>query len=709
MGVMRWRSTWILTGVLVGLAVLDSRAAGAQTPVVAGGPGGGATATRVGATIVATADGILRSDQSLEIRLTRPLEARTERLAIVIGDADWSDLFTPTDAGAVYRPGALRLPVGDVQIDVYVVTPSNEWQRIASARQTVVTPLGFDRASVAPRLSVTNQGQVAERHEPDSNAPARATFQDVAGVIGLQTEHRRAGVTIETQTNFLAVNTRQQAARFGQLAADAPLVDLTDFIWRVRDARRTLTVGHGTEAVHRYLMPSLPTRGITFAARGARADVRGGAVSATNIVGYRNLIGVTEATNRLVFGQLGLELARRAGAARIEATALTGSRLSQAGFTQGQISDADRSRGLAARFAASDPRGRVRVDAGLATTRSEHPGDALLEQGLAVVPIADRSAKAGHLDVGADLVRLTTAAGLATTLTTTYRFERVDPFFRSVGAAQSVRSDVEQHVAETSVAVGGLTGLVSHTWSRDNVTDVPSILTSDSRLLSATLAVPSGGLRPAAAKPWWPSVSYGLTMSSQVGRGLPVNSGFTSTSHVPDQRNLTHTTRAEWSVRPWRVGYTFNRSLSDNRQPGRERADFLTLAHQFSLGASAVRADASVDVSREQSTAREFNELSRTTRLGGTLNWRVTPRHGIGGFASWSRANGTTSGVNTSTNLHAQYTLTLAFLTRRFTRPSLQIFGRSSWVWTDATSPFFLVPVERRGWTFNTGLSFSFQ
>src|SRR5689334_22871801 len=131
-------------------------------------------------------------------------------------------------------------------------------------------------------------------------------------------------------------------------------------------------------------------------------------------------------------------------------------------------------------------------------------------------------------------------------------------------------------------------------------------------------------------------------MSSQVGRALPPDSGFTSASQVPDQHNAQHTVRADWQVQRIRFAYSLNRSFQDNRQEGRSAADFAALAHQFTAGISTLRVDGTVDVSRDRSTAREFSDVTRNTRLAGTVNWRVTPAHALSGLTSWTRGNGTT-------------------------------------------------------------------
>jgi hypothetical protein len=121
------------------------------------------------------------------------------------------------------------------------------------------------------------------------------------------------------------------------------------------------------------------------------------------------------------------------------------------------------------------------------------------------------------------------------------------------------------------------------------------------------------------------------------------------------------------------------------------------------------RLEASVDISRDRATAREFADVTRNTRVAGTVNWRLTPAHSVSTISNWTAGSGTTLGTTSASAVEAQYTYTLSLGTTRVRRPQLQVFGRSAWRWNAARSLFLTTPLERRSWSLNTGLSFSFS
>src|SRR5262249_6958930 len=152
---------------------------------------------------------------------------------------------------------------------------------------------------------------------------------------------------------------------------------------------------------------------------------------------------------------------------------------------------------------------------------STNPNDPLLAQGFTTVPVRPKTSTADYVDAFYDVVRRTSAKR-PMTITTSYRFERVDPLFTSVAAPQGVRSDLLQNTAGVDVRVGQVSGRVANVWSHDNLNHVASILRTDGGLASVNLVVPTGTLgQPSSAAVWWPVVSYALNRSSQIGEGLP--------------------------------------------------------------------------------------------------------------------------------------------------------------------------------------------
>jgi hypothetical protein len=112
----------------------------------------------------------------------------------------------------------------------------------------------------------------------------------------------------------------------------------------------------------------------------------------------------------------------------------------------------------------------------------------------------------------------------------------------------------------------------------------------------------------------------------QFGAFIPVNGGFRPYL-VPDQISLNYNVSADWQFTKWRLGYRFNRSSQDNRQPGRELADLENLIHGLTLGLNLTPTlDVNFDVNNEQANNFEFQRADRTLRYAVNTNWRMTPR-----------------------------------------------------------------------------------
>jgi hypothetical protein len=100
----------------------------------------------------------------------------------------------------------------------------------------------------------------------------------------------------------------------------------------------------------------------------------------------------------------------------------------------------------------------------------------------------------------------------------------------------------------------------------------------------------------AARAPALPMVSFAFNRIRQFGDGSLGNSLFDSASQVPDQITTSQVLGAEWQPGTARLTYEWDRSLQDNRQPGRESADFETVKHTFGVG---VMSTAALDLGAE--------------------------------------------------------------------------------------------------------------
>lgn len=650
----------------------------------------------------------IRSSDHIELRLSRVLDPAQERVAILIGNADWTDLFGSAGGVLRYRAGPVRLPAGESSLTVYLVSPANGWRQVAQWTVRVRTAAGFEQAEIAPKFEATNQGQVAENHAPASNAPAREEFQDMTVNVGLRTTHRRAGTTATTQINLLGVSNRPEALRFGQRGAAAPKLDLADYLVGVERRRAMFQAGHLTFSPQRHLVTDFASRGIAGTLRLPRTELTVAALHGSSIVGFDNFFGLATRRHQVTLGTIATDVLSRPGGVRLELTLVDGSRLPQSGFTQGQINDTEKGRGAALRIVASDKVQRLRLDAGSARSQFGNPPDPLLSGGLALVPLRDRTNDAHYVDASYDFVRAARIKSAVTNVTGTYRFERVAPLYRSVGA-QAVLSDLLLNTVEVSGGMGPLIGQISESWSHDNLGRVRSILTTNTRIRAANLALPLASLvRPTSTAAWLPVLTYSLQRTALAGEGRPENGGFVSPAQIPDQANTNHTLQADWTHPRWRAGYAANYSFVDNRQEGRASADFETIVQQvtFALGLTA-KADLAIDVGIERAVNREVGQVGRTRRAGLNGTWRITQSSTVTAILSRVSRHDAPASRNDATDANVQYAQAIPLRFGGGWKPRAQLFGR--WSWQSAETLLFLLGghEDRRNWSVNTGVSLS--
>jgi hypothetical protein len=516
------------------------------------------------------------------------------------------------------------------------VSPAGEWRELSRSPLQVLTGGGYQQVQLTPRLSVNNKGQLAEGHGV-APPPERDEYQDFTLNTGFQTLHAGRSWSLKSQSNFVGVSNRSEALRFGERQARAPKFDLSDYLVTLERGSASLSLGHVSHGSNRHLVNGFSSRGLTGAVRLGPAELSLAAMNGSSVVGWSNPFGMARSDHRIVSGTLGFEVApKRPGLVRVEASALDGSLLPQGGYTQGVVNDAETSSGLGFRVSAADPSQRLRLEVGFSRSRFDNPSDSTLEQGATLVPVRATSRNARYLDANLEILRgLTLSAALPVTLAASFRHQRVDPLFRSVAA--SAQADLQENALGLTGMLGQLSVQATLGRSHDNLAALPSILTSRTRAGSLNVALPIGFLAGSAST-WFPTLSYALNRMHQFGTGIPSNSDF-SASHVPDQFSTNHTVGAQWQAGRWRAGYQLGRSSQDNRQIGREAADFGNLTHTIGFGVTPVTSlDLALDLGFERADNKEVAQHNRTRRLGGTADWRFTASSALAANYSITRS-----------------------------------------------------------------------
>ena len=576
----------------------------------------------------------------IELTFNRFPERNEGTIAVMIGTADVTALLERRAQRLVYRASAMRLPSGESEVAVYLVS-GNAWNELARFPLRVLTPSGFTSASAKPSLSMNNSGQVAEQSVPEASTSGAPAFEDLRFTGGVQTSHVRGGWTVETQENAVGVTDRRQALRFGERGANAPAVDLSDYVVTARRDRLKLTLGNTALGDNRHLLSAFGSRGATAVINGQGFQLSLGALGGSSIVGWDDLLGFTRPEHRISAGSLAIELRpQRPGALHLDVTAMTGSLLPRTGFTANALTDAERSTGTGVQLAASTASQNFRVAAGFARSRFVNPADVLLSGGDSTVPVVPVTKMARYVESTWQVLQNARIARLPTSLSTGYRHERVDPLYRSVGAFAS--ADVHRHTFETTGSLGAVTFQATHSRSHDNLAGIPSILRTVSRSTIGQTAFPLARLlRARESGSLWPVVSYSISRTHQFGDGVPVNSGFTP-GDVPDLVATSHEASAQWQGERWRASYRFSRSLQDNRQVGLTDADLGATVHSAGFGLTPLSSvEIGIEFSSEAQRDVSRDQRDATGRVGAHVGWRPFASTTLTGDFSTSRADDT--------------------------------------------------------------------
>lgn len=708
-----------------------------------------------------TAEQSVAANENITLKLSRPLMAH-ERIAILIGATDLTDLFNLTELTLTWNATLLPLPGGETEVVAWLITADNEWQELARFPLRVTTPaapdsstnnatsttsnptaptpakeqarhFGFDKFAVAPALNIGFKSQFAETHFPDATRPDRPTFADATLQGSIRTEMTRGALTIQSQYDIAGSSFRNEALRFGQLGVNAPQIDLANYQMQLRYGRGSFTVGHNSFGALRHLINNFSSRGLSAVVPlGSRADVSLVAMNSTNVVGWSNYFGLARRRHALFGGVLGLELRKRPGALRIETGVVDAWFLSaRNNFNQGSINDSERSQGWSARLLASDNAQRARLDAGFTRSRFTNPEDPLLNQGTSLMPARRVTRNARYVDASYALLKdfafsrnnataksgqqteTEQAPGRTLNLTLNVRHEQVDPLFRSIGA--SAQADLFLNQFEMVGASGDLNFTAAHTRQNDNLADIRTILRTNTRRNAVAINTPLQGLfsprQSSQPNPLLPRLGYSFERVSAFADFIPVGDAFSDPSFIPAQASVNQSVTAEWSFQQYRLAYRFNHSLQDNRAPGRELADLANAIHNISLGWNPLTTlDLSFDVNQESARNRAQSRTDRTLRFGVSLNWQMTRRQlwnatfstlGAGDLAR------TTHSRNTEFDLQWSYRLSRES-EQRLKKVQASYFVRYARRFARTLDNLFGSNSLTKLQTFNTGLNFIF-
>ncbi len=625
-------------------------------------PADGSLAVLIGDTDV-TAMLMVEADRVSYIpRLPLPVGESDVTVWLVLTGNQWKEIarfpLRVVAVAAVAAVAAVDRSSGTMTTDGAVVSSSSNGDasnnaQAASANNTTPSRKGrwgFDKIEPTRNISLNLKSQPGSSAFPiPPTGTARENFTDLAGQAALGATFTRGALNWSNRFEIAGSSFQNEALRFGELGQRAPNVDLSSYLVQMQYGTSNFALGHVSFGAHRHLINSFSSRGLTAKVPvGNRADFTAAAVNGTSVVGWSNFLGMSRRKHQMLSGVLGFEFLRsRPQGLRVEAGALSGSLLPLNNFSQRTLTDAERSVGGSLRLIASDTQNRFRLDAGFTRSRFTNPTDPLLEQGLNLVPVRETTRSARFADASLVLLReVKLNSQQKANLTFNFRHERVDPLFRSVAAV--TQADRFQNQIELVGNIGEANFTLSHTRFNDNLDNLPSVLKSLTRrdalvvnLPLAMLLTPfiartqqtanqtngqTNGQANGQSYSWLPRLAFTLDRVHQFGASLPINGEFRP-DLVPDQISLNYNLSADWQFTKWRLGYRFNRSLQNNRQPGRELADLANLVSGLTLGLNPTPAlDLNFEVNDERAKNFEFQRTDRTLRYALNTNWRMTTR-----------------------------------------------------------------------------------
>ncbi|MBW7934234.1 MAG: hypothetical protein H3C62_11665 [Gemmatimonadaceae bacterium] len=655
------------------------------------------------------ADRFVSARESIALTLSRVPAGSEGRIAVFVGTSDLTSLFERDGSRLVFRANGVELPSGESEVKVYLVAGTN-WSELSRLPLRVLTPRGFEQATLKPTVELRNTGQVAEGVSGTASASARPTYQILGSTIGLETSHVRDGYRLTSSTHLLGANERPNALRFGELGDKASRVDLADYAIRLESKHVALSLGQVTAGMNRHLINGFASRGVTAVVGGSRLSWSVGLENGTSIVGTDNITGLDDSNHRVLASGLSYEvLAARPGALHLDATVLHGSLRAASGFTQSGVIAADQSDGYGVQIAASSPLQRLKFSAGLASSSSKYAADATINSGGSIVPSRAHRKAAQYAELSAGLLQdRRVFRTIPVTMNMSVRHERVEPLYRSVGAY--VQSDIERNAVDVVGNVDVLSVQGSYARTGDNLDRIASLLTTRSRLSTLTMGAPLAALlRVTQHATLLPTLSYALQGMHQFGAGIP-SGGLYTASDIPDQMNVVHDVGVQWQVKQWQVGYRLNASRQDNRAPGHGGEDLAAQTHAITVaGAVGATLTLGLDLGLERQENKQFSQVSHVRRAGLTGTWRVKPLTTLDGALSLSRTEDPGGGSNTHvSSLQAGIAQGIRLWHAADGSPRGQAFLRFARYSTELInlSNSFAPPSQQSGtWTVSSGLS----
>lgn len=596
----------------------------------------------------------------------------------------------------------------------------------AAAAGAPTSPAAPAAGAWRPRLDLALKAQLHAGPSGSEPPPARRSYLDATLRAALDGEQNLGDYQLRGTAQLAAASYRPEALRYATRRDQASAVDLAEYRFDLAGRELALAAGHQAIGNHPLLLERFASRGLSASARGAAGwDLGLAAVNGSSIVGFANPLGLADDEHRIQLVTAARELDPSSpGRARVELSWMDATLRAQVGFDRGAVPDAERLRGLGLRVGTRLADGRARADLAFGRVRYSAAQDSQLALAPApgappttLVPLADSTRSAWIADLALDVVRAWTPLGerLPVTATVQWRHAEVAPLFKTVGTF--LAADQRQDRVGLAFTLGPAQLQLSSERRQDNLDRLPTLLTTrtsnDTLALSLPAALWAAGPdatasdpRSTSPSPWVPSLTVQHVANAQRALDAPdfALTGLAA-SHRPDQVNRSTQLQAAWSVERAALSVSLQRGRQDNRQPGRENADF-ELAGWGAQLSVPVGATLNLALGGTRQRNRSVERQLTDTQDGATLgaDWRADERWTLA--AQLSAQQGRDSAGNASARALAVQTQ----LTRRIELDAGGIklpgqwFLRHAWARSERNDHSLGVATDGRLWTLQAGL-----
>lgn len=672
-------------------------------------------------------------NERIVLTLSRPLENGEGRIAILVGSTDLTALFSLSATELVYTPRHIHHPIGESPVTVYRVSADGEWMRLSEFMlkvrnsETEAEPdaaadnsveqegrAGRTAYGFTPNVTINIKGQNQTQTFPREAAPERNPSSEMDGQAGFDFKVTKRGWNLANKFDLVGVGARQNALRFGELQNKAPMIDLSSYLIEFGKDRFKVNLGHVSFGSNQFLINSFSSRGVSGVVPiGKQNEFTFAAMNGTSVVGFDNFLGISRSKHSVVAAGFARDFFKeRPNGLRVEFTVMRGSLLPLTSFNEGNVTDTERSLGFGFSVRGSDTSERFRYAVSFGRSRFINPADPLLEQDQQVTEIRETWRDSRFVEVSFDVIRNAELwSGKKLKVTGTYRHEEIQPLYRSIGV--SLQADRRQHQFEFSGNLGEMNFAFGNLRDRDNLNDITSILKTLNRRNNVVIGIPLGSFfTPSKPKKWLPAVSYTFDLTHQFGAFLPVDGEFRDLSQVPDQKSYSQAFNAQWMISErFSAGYRYSRAFQDNRQPGRERADFRSETHAFTFGTRPFEdLDLDIEFSDETQLNLEQPRTDKAFRVGTRATWRTpfvknsTFSGGVSFALSGDKAN-----QNDARNaeLDLQWAYRFSFGSKKLKKLDTQFFIRYANRYGSTIDRLFFINALNKTQVFNFGLTFN--